>query len=64
MGSEPLRDLLRPCCVPLVEPASLPRAFYAGLRLVAIDGSRIELPAEAPGAEAFGRPGSRTNVAG
>lgn len=64
IGSQPLRDLLRACCVPLAEPAQLPQAFYAGLRLMAIDGSRIELADEAAIAEAFGRPGSRTGVAG
>jgi hypothetical protein len=41
-----------------------PQAFYAGLRLVAIDGSCFDLPDEADNAQAFGYPGSRTSVAG
>ena len=41
-----------------------PEAFYAGLRLVAIDGSCFELPDEADNAAQFGYPGSRTSVSG
>lgn len=64
IGAEPLRDLMRSCCVPLAEPALLPQAFYKGLRVVAIDGSRVELADEAEIAQTFGRPGSRTGYAG
>jgi len=64
IGSAPLRDLIRTCCVPLADPARQPQAFYKGLRLMAIDGSRMELADEADVAQAFGRPGSRTGVAG
>jgi Insertion element 4 transposase N-terminal/Transposase DDE domain len=64
IGAEPLRDLMRSCCVPLADAAQLPQAFYKGLRLVAIDGSRIELADEVEIAQAFGRPGSRTGYAG
>lgn len=63
-GAAPLRDLIRSCCLPLADPARQPRAFYKGLRLMAIDGSRIELADEQDVAQAFGRPGSRTGVAG
>lgn len=45
-------------------PRCPPRAFYAGLRLVAIDGSSFELPDEADNAAHFGYPGSRTGHAG
>lgn len=64
IGAAPLRDLMRTCCLPLADPAGLPQAFYKGLRLMAIDGSRIELADQADVAEVFGRPGSRTGVAG
>jgi Insertion element 4 transposase N-terminal/Transposase DDE domain len=63
-GAAPLRDLIRSCCLPLADPARQPQAFYKGLRLMAIDGSRIELADEQDVAQAFGRPGSRTGVAG
>jgi len=64
MGSAPLRDLVRSCCLPLADLARQPQAFYKGLRLMAIDGSRLELADEVDVATAFGRPGSRTGVAG
>ena len=51
-------------CVPLAEPDTHSEAFYAGLRVVAIDGSNFELPDEAANVEAFGYPGSRTGHAG
>lgn len=63
-GAAPLRDLIRSCCLPLADPSRQPRAFYKGLRLMAIDGSRIELADEQDVAQTFGRPGSRTGVAG
>lgn len=64
IGSAPLSELVRRCCVPLADPRIHPEAFYGGLRLVAIDGSRFELPDEAENAQQFGRPGSRISVAG
>ena len=64
IGAAPLADLVRLCCVPLAEERSHPEAFYAGRRLVAIDGSSFELPDEADNAATFGYPGSRTSVAG
>lgn len=63
-GAAPLRDLIRACCTPMADPARQPQAFYKGLRLMAIDGSRIELADEADVVQAFGRPGSRTGEAG
>ena len=64
IGSAPLRDLVRTCCMPLADAKTDPEAFYRGLRLVAIDGTRMELPDEVDVAQAFGRPGSRTGQAG
>jgi hypothetical protein len=64
IGAAPLADLVRRCCVPLAQPQIHPDAFYAGRRLVAIDGSSFELPDEAENAEVFGYPGSRTSLAG
>lgn len=64
IGASPLADLVRLCCVPLAQERSHPEAFYAGRRLVAIDGSSFELPDEADNAATFGYPGSRTSVAG
>jgi len=64
IGAAPLGELLRRCCVPLAQMQAHPQAFYAGLRLVAIDGSNFELPDEADNVKHFGYPGSRTGHAG
>ena len=64
IGAAPLAELVRRCCVPLADEREHPQAFYAGRRLVAIDGSCFELPDEADNAATFGYPGSRTSVAG
>src|SRR6476620_4145394 len=56
IGSGPLRELVLRCCAPLANIADHPAAFYAGLRLVAIDGSCFDLPDEADNAETFGYP--------
>jgi Insertion element 4 transposase N-terminal/Transposase DDE domain len=64
IGAAPLAELVHRCCVPMADTRSHPEAFYAGLRLVAIDGSSFELPDETDNAAAFGYPGSRTSVAG
>jgi hypothetical protein len=40
-----------------------PQAFYAGLRVVAMDGSNFELPDESENVTHFGYPGSRTGHA-
>jgi hypothetical protein len=64
IGAAPLSELVRRCCVPLAQQRTHPQAFYAGRRLVAIDGSCFELPDEADNAAAFGYPGSRTSLAG
>ena len=64
IGSAPLRDLVQRCCVPMAQQDVHPQGFYAGLRLVALDGSCFELPDEQDNVAQFGRPGSRTGVAG
>jgi len=64
IGCAPLQALLERCCVPLADPKAQPHAFYAGLRLVAIDGSNFEIPDEPDNAKVFGYPGSRTGQAG
>jgi Insertion element 4 transposase N-terminal len=64
IGAAPLADLVQRCCVPMAESQFHPEAFYRGLRLVAMDGSNFELPDEADNVAQFGRPGSRTGLAG
>ncbi len=64
IGAAPLADLVRRCCVPMADQSFHPEAFYRGMRLVAIDGSNFELADEADNEAHFGRPGSRTGVAG
>jgi Insertion element 4 transposase N-terminal/Transposase DDE domain len=63
IGVAPLKALHARACVPLAEQLAQPEAFYAGLRLVAIDGSNFELPDEADNVAEFGYPGSRTGRA-
>lgn len=64
IGSAPLSDLVKRCCVPLANAQDHPHAFFAGLRLVAIDGSTFELPDEADNARVFGYPNSSAVTAG
>ena len=64
LGFEPLATLVERACVPLADPKRQADGFYAGLRLVAIDGSNFELPDEPDNVTAFGYPGSRTGRAG
>jgi len=64
IGAAPLASLMHRACVPLADAAAHPWAFYAGLRLVAIDGSNFEVPDEPQNVKAFGYPGSRTGQAG
>jgi len=63
IGYAPLQALHERACVALADPIKQPLAFYAGLRLVAIDGSNFEIPDEAGNAAEFGYPGSRTGHA-
>lgn len=64
VGFKPLVSLMQQCCQPLADPKLHPNAFYAGLRLVAIDGSNFEVPDEPDNVAQFGYPGSRTGHAG
>ena len=64
LGAAPLRALMQRACVPLAAPRQHPQGFYAGLRLMAIDGSNFEVPDEVDNVEQFGYPGSRTGQAG
>lgn len=64
LGAAPLAELVQRCCLPMAEARFHPEAFFRGLRIVAIDGSNFELPDEADNDANFGRPGSRTGVAG
>ena len=63
IGYAPLQSIHETACVALAQPDTQPHAFYAELRLVAIDGSNFEIPDEAANVAAFGRPGSRTGRA-
>lgn len=63
IGCAPLEALHQRACLPLANPLDHPQAFYAGLRLLAIDGSNFEVPDEAANAAEFGYPGSRTGHA-
>jgi hypothetical protein len=55
LGPRPLFLLFRRLAGP-VAPAGLPGAFLCGLRLMAIDGSTLDLPDTPANARAFGRP--------
>ena len=55
LGAQPLRALWHQLAKPLAEPGS-PGAFFAGLRLVALDGSTLELADTAANVKRFGRP--------
>lgn len=63
IGAAPLAELVRRCCVPLADPDGTAEAFFAGRRLVALDGSNFELADEPDNEAQFGRPGSRTGHA-
>ncbi len=64
IGSAPLQSLVARACLPLAAATRHPDAFYAGLRLVALDGSNLEVADEPDNISAFGYPGSRTGHAG
>jgi hypothetical protein len=64
IGAAPLASLMHRACVPLADESIHPDAFFAGLRLVALDGSTFEVPDEADNVKHFGYPGSRNGHAG
>lgn len=63
IGAGPLQTLVARACVPLADATRHPDAFYAGLRVVAIDGSNLDVADEPDNISAFGYPGSRTGHA-
>ena len=64
IGHEILRDLQLQCCPALANMIQHPDSFYAGLRLVAMDGSSFDVPDERANADAFGYPEGGRAVAG
>jgi hypothetical protein len=58
LGSAPLKSLHARACQPLTKPNAHPQAFYAGLRLVALDGSFFDLPDEPLNVLRYGRHGA------
>lgn len=58
------QELQQRACKPLADVKSSPESFYLGLRLMAVDGSKFDVPDEPSNVDAFGYPGSRTGVAG
>jgi Insertion element 4 transposase N-terminal/Transposase DDE domain len=57
LGSEPLSALFDRVCVPLAAPDT-PGAFYRSWRLMAMDGTTLDLADTAENVAEFGRPGS------
>jgi len=57
LGVAPLQVLFERGCVPLATPAT-PGAFYRGWRLVAIDGTTLDVADTPANDVAFGRPGA------
>jgi len=57
LGSEVMRVLFETVCVPIATSKTV-GAFYKKWRLVAIDGSTLDLPDEKGNSEFFGRPGA------
>jgi len=53
LGSEPLAELFRRVCVPVAKP-STPGGFFAGLRLMAVDGTALDVPDTPGNAAEFG----------
>ena len=57
LGPEPLRELWQQSAAPMAT-ADTPAAFYRGLRLIALDGSTLDVPDTAANREHFGKPGA------
>jgi len=56
LGAKPLQSLFQQVCQPIASPDT-PGAFCYGLRLVALDGMRLDLADTAENDRYFGRPG-------
>jgi hypothetical protein len=63
LGAAPLRLLFERVCRPLATPATR-GAFYRGWRVVAVDGTTVDVPDTAANVESFGRPGSSRGQGG
>lgn len=63
LGVSPLRELFQATVRPLAQP-HVPGGFYRGLRLVAIDGTVLDLPDTEANDKAFGRPQAGDRGAG
>jgi hypothetical protein len=57
LGVEPLRMLWERTAAPMAEPGAL-GAFHRDLRLVALDGTTLDLPDTAANRDHFGKPGA------
>ncbi|WP_211709230.1 IS4 family transposase, partial [Paraburkholderia aspalathi] len=64
IGAAVLRDLQVQCCPALATTEQHPDSFYAGLRLVAMDGSSFDVPDEQANADTFGYPEGGRGPAG
>jgi hypothetical protein len=58
LGAEPLRHLWVKNARPMAQVATSPGAFYRDLRLVALDGSTLDVPDTAANRAHFGKPGA------
>ena len=56
---ENLHLVMNESCQPLSDPTRHPNAFYHGHRLVAIDGTKFNVPDTQENVEAFGRPSNQ-----
>ena len=64
IGHAVLRELQAQCCPALAVMEQHPDCFYAGLRLVAMDGSSFDVPDEQANADTFGYPEGGRGPAG
>lgn len=62
LGPEPLRQLWAQCARPMAD-AGTPGAYYRGRRLVALDGSTLDVPDTAANRAHFGKPGAKQGEA-
>ena len=58
LGAEPLRRLWEQNARPMAEAKTTPTGFYRDLRLVALDGSTLDVPDTAANRAHFGKPGA------
>ena len=60
LGACAMRQLFVATSMPIAQDQT-PGAFYKGMRLMAVDGVRFDMPDTPANAAAFGRPGTRRN---